>query len=255
MSEKKNFIVTVLFCVFLVLAGAQFATQILSNLHSDIYFYTIFPKYAMILICAAVAWTAGKDTFAGRDIIFIRILFLGFAAADLAMVVLSEFNPVFSPVGIGLFMIVQIVLISRHSWGLAEYIRSMNSKKILLLVLSAAAVLFMSETVVYVLADQLREHGFLIPCIFYAAFLGGSLWTGWLTLFSGKFPEVNSRIIAAAVTCFYLCDIMVIISITDNGIAGLIGRNMAWVFYTPTIILLALSTYNFTGFRKTSDSR
>jgi len=132
MSAKKKSAVTVLFSIFLVLSGAQFATQGLSNLYNDLFFYTIFPRYSMVLVCAAIAWIAGKDSFSGRDIIFIKILFAAFAAADMAMV---------------------------------------------------------------------------------------------------------------------------IISITDNGTAGLIGRNMAWIFYTPTIILLALSTYDFTGFRKISDSR
>jgi hypothetical protein len=103
----------------------------------------------------------------------------------------------------------------------------------------------------------------LIFGIFYLLILSVSLWAGWASIRIGYLPRANSIKTAIGLTCFYLCDISVILNLAsglDNAIVpsvpfdyvnvypawdGIqyIVHNITWIFYTPALMLIALSVY------------
>ncbi len=75
-----------------------------------------------------------------------------------------------------------------------------------------------------------------------------SLWMGWGTLIRSFYPRLNAWFIAIGITNFYFCDISVGLSTDLTGTtAGAILKNLVGFFYTPALVLLALSGYRWAG--------
>ena len=73
----------------------------------------------------------------------------------------------------------------------------------------------------------------------YALFLAVSLWVAWLSPLVGALPRAG--LVAAAMTIFFCCDLTVGLGGLLTGQGALIARSLTWVFYVPSLALLAAS--------------
>jgi hypothetical protein len=80
--------------------------------------------------------------------------------------------------------------------------------------------------------------------VLYGLILSISLWAGIANFVLSLFPDKNSKVIAIAMVFFYLGDILVgLDGLLSSGPIWLIATSLIWVFYTPAITLLAISSY------------
>lgn len=205
-----------------------------------------YAKFAVTAIVTIIAFFIGKDALCRRDRRFIQAAFVFALCADFClkilhnMVKLFEHSSDYTLLGICFFMVVQALLIYRHT-------REGDEDK------HTPGILIVPFVVMFI-CNALHLFGVFegptVPIVAtYGAFLICSLIVACKVPKGTYFPAKNARNIKRGMILFFCCDACVGISLATGAdhsvqeIVATIANNFVWYFYTPALILLALSGY------------
>lgn len=203
-------------------------------------------KFCVSVLCATVAFLIPKDdALSTKDYKLIKTSFGFIVLADFLLVLLQNFlsdkyHDLINGIGIGVFMIVQTLLIIRHATGIRsdkEHHSHMRFKCI------SALSIYIPGIVAVLILHSLMSEKMLIEISIYAAMVTTSTWFGVNTLTRDTFPKRNRTLIAAGMLFFLCCDISVGVMTFGPTLASKIATSVVYVFYTPALLLLAFSGY------------
>jgi hypothetical protein len=211
--------------------------------------YSRLAKTLTSLLIFLLALSVGDDGIDASDPKRLRWSFIAMFAGDL-LFLLDEVNPLFDLAAVLMFLLGHLFIIFRNGHGFRDYLRGPVTAKqrtadivfgILILVLTYLLFRF-------TLLEHLRGSPLLYVLAVYAVVLDVSLWVGWASLRIGYFPKVNAILIAAGATCFFVGDYLVGFNLSlEPSIQRATTVFMTWIFYTPAILLFALSGYRWDG--------
>ena len=197
-----------------------------------------FIKRINVILAALLVWLSGKDSLDKHDVTRMKIVFMAIGCAEVLFLLAKPAQ------AIGFFVVCQCILVSRHCTGLNNKLKRADSsqkRKLALISLTLITLLFSGVTILYPLTDSNTP---ILMGVLYGLILSISLWAGIANFILSLFPEKNSKIIAIAMVFFYLGDILVgLDGLLSSGPLWLIATSLIWVFYTPAITLLAISSY------------
>lgn len=204
-----------------------------------------YAGYARTVLCAGVAFLVGRTCITSRDRLLLMAAFGVTLVADYFLVLTGrDFL-----VGVGLFLVVHILLSIRHAQGFrASLGPDQRSRTIRLLVITGVVAFTITGVVLWKVDGILRRSGEQVVDIIYVLMLTVSLWMGWGTLIRGFYPRLNAWLIAIGISNFYCCDVSVGLASDLSGTtAGALLNDLVGFFYTPALVLLALSGYRWAG--------
>lgn len=192
-------------------------------------------KCAVTAIMMLVVFSIGKESLCLRDRTLLQAGFAVALCADFCFKILHEHL-----LGICFFMATQALLIFRHT----RRNETDNSFPVILYVpfgvICLAAVLCLLGSF----------SGAMLPVVaVYGSFVTCSLIVACRVLGMGFFPARNARQIKWGMILFFCCDVCVglsgLVSVDHSvqEIVATVAHNFVWTFYTPALILLALSGY------------
>lgn len=227
-------IITVLYICFIMIDFSRFNGL---NYYSG-FFTSAVLKRITVALAAVIAWTAGEDRLSSEDGNIMKAVFFVICSAESAFI-FERFI-----IGMMLYGVCQSLLIMRNGRGLLNKLKCADNhsrvciKTIGLLIIIAIMI---TVTMTY------RVFGIntlIIAALIYGIVLSISLWTGLACKVLGLLPEKNSKMVAVGMFCFYCCDILVgLDAVMKVSFAWLIVNSFIWVFFTPAVTLLALSSY------------
>ena len=232
-------IIIFLFGGYIVLDWFQFIRKIADYKHPEIP-YVRATKVAVSFLAAILVFIIGKDGFNERDTIMLVIAYAIIFIGDLFLV--FDINLI----GIAVFASSHIFFILRNGSGITRYIKDGSSINRLYDIVSAVIIIGVVITVLWVFFyPRLEGNAFFYVLLGYGLFLGVSLWTAWAALRIGFMPGHNALLAAIGITCFFISDLLVGVHFaTEPGDTQLIARYTTWIFYTPALVLIALSGYD-----------
>lgn len=149
--------------------------------------------------------------------------------------------------GVITFALGQLLLIYRNSNGLRSYLTE-SFKRDKRFILISGLIIFIIDILLLIFLF-FRTDGFNTTTIgfsVYSVTLCLSIWVAQLTRKIGYFSRSNSLKISIGMILFFLCDLSVGYGIiVDDVIIKDIVTSVTWIFYTPALLLLSLSSYNF----------
>lgn len=150
-----------------------------------------------------------------------------------------------------IFGVVQSLLILRNGTGLRGFFKSSSTYDKLLVIFSGIIVFIVLSTLFrYFLYPYITSKLELYALSTYGFLVGYSFFIAWVSLKVRYFPIINSILVAIGMTFFLLCDFTVGVTILLNhDIYRTIASYLTWVFYTPALVLIALSGYKLTFFK------
>ncbi|TXT54016.1 MAG: putative YhhN-like protein [Promethearchaeota archaeon] len=203
--------------------------------------YTRISKVSTAFLIVILVWIAGKNNVFKEDQLKIRITFSVIAVGEIAFL----FDVYILAVGI--FGIIQFLLIWRNGQGLVPYFRNLKERKRFSYSFSIAITILIIELLLFfmILFPNLQGNP-LFPIIStYAILLGISLWVGWMALTTKKFPKKNAIFIVLGMSFFFIADFLVGLNLSlPFNITRVITHYLTWIFYTPALLCIALSHYN-----------
>lgn len=197
-------------------------------------------KRIIVLLSASLIWIAGRSSINPQDNRLMKLLFV--------WIVLGEFLflqglPV---AAIVFFAVSQLLLIKRHSRGLLLRLKKTSPAQGLPLALTGIVLLLLLLSAILYINRYPIGLGLFIGGSLYGAILCISLWSGLANQVLGLFPLPNAKMITVGMLCFFCCDICVAMDgLLWGGLVWLLARSFIWIFYTPALILLALSDYSY----------
>lgn len=196
-------------------------------------------KCAVTAIMTLVVFSIGKESLCLRDRRLLQASFAVALCADFCFKILHE-----RLIGICFFMATQALLIVRHT----RRNETDNSFPVILYVPFGAGLLAAALVVSGVFS------GPMLPIVAaYGSFVICSLVAACRVPKKGFFPARNARQIKWGMILFFCCDVCVglsgLVSVDHSvqEIVATVAHNFVWAFYTPALILLALSGYRQEG--------
>jgi len=188
--QKRLFV----FCVTVVLAGfySSFLTADIITGDSDNPYSKVL-KFLCILLCFSLTLAIGNHGHDGRDTNLLRLALLLTVVADFVIGILGLFM-----IGIGVFVLVQIVYVIRHSRGFTWTRNEIISGSI---IYGTVALIF------FFLREMLLAAGLFWPALLYTVILSGSLWMAIGTVWRKFYPRTIDWFIVIGMSAFFLCDI------------------------------------------------
>ncbi len=268
--DRKGYVVFFIL-IFFLMAYASFLTwDVVTRGHGSL--YTVVLKYGSILLTFLLTLMIGKDDHDVRDRTLLQLAFLFSATGDFFLIIMTWFFSAQSGTwflcGMAAFFCTQIMLIIRHSrdfvWNRIEIISA--------IIIYGFVASIMISLLPYI------ETSLILPILIYAVALTTSLWMGIGTLWRPYYRMTIAVMIAIGVSCFFMCDLNVVLgeiftpdaqqiirekfgldlvlphTIPDvdiqvrkplalpEGLVALFGIIM-WVFYLPAQVLLSTSGY------------
>lgn len=204
--------------------------------------YQAFPsdiiKRINVILAALLIWLAGKDILNKQDNIMMKFVFIIICIGEICFLLAKP------SLAIGFFIVCQCFLISRHCSGLRYKLTKASLGQKLKLALLLLALISLLLFVILIIYPMVYMDSLILMGVLYGFVLSISLWAGMTNHILGLFPSKNSKIIAIGMLCFYFCDITVgLDGLLWSGPAWLLATSLTWVFYTPAITLLAISSY------------
>ena len=230
-------IILIIICISVFTMTLDFSRLFGSNnlynaYHSDLV------KRVNVILAALLVWVAAKDSLNKHDNIRMKLVFIAIFFGEIFFL-LAKPTP-----AIGCFAVCQCILISRHCIGLILKLKKANLAQKLKLALLLFTLNLSLICVVIIIYPMVVMNTLMLMGVLYGLVLSISLWAGLTNLALGLFPYKNSKMIAIGMLCFYCCDITVgLDGLLWSGTAWLLVTSLTWVFYTPAITLLALSSY------------
>ena len=254
-GSKKLIMVFTIVGIILFVAGMFFAVDWINFTYGHGNKFTSYAKAFTSLLCAIIAWVIGRDGVDKKDTALLGAAFFCIVSTDTIMnsvtviqsrasetVILKAFIA-----GAVLSIITHLILIIRHGRGF-KWLSASESGRSLALTLSLPVFVYLVGGVSFVLlSPHLDEIELFYSGLFYTVFAATSLWIGWETVRNRLYPRLNACMIALAMTLWFLAEIVVLISNIQIGTISTVCYNLTWLFYGPSILLLALSGYRWGG--------
>jgi hypothetical protein len=241
MSAKKIFLIKSIIlsitCISIFTIIADFSRlfghyNLCNSYHSD------FIKRINVILATLLVWLAGKDSLNKHDVTSMKFVFIAICFGDMFFLLSKP------AIAIGFFMVCQCLLILRHCRGLKNKLTKASWVQNLQLALLFMTLILLLFSVVIIVYSNANITTLIWIGVLYGLILSISLWAGLANFILGLTPSKNSKIIAIGMLCLYFCDISVgLDGLLWFGHAWLIANSLTWVFYTPAITLLALSSY------------
>lgn len=196
--------------------------------------------YSRSVVCAVIVLLIGGYGVGGWDKWMLSLAFAAMLGGDLCLELLELPLP-----GIAVFFVVHGVLIVRHMRGLKGELSSpRHDRTVRWLWLTALAVCGGTGLVLHLIWDLLAAKGTLTLDCIYIGLLATSLWSATSTLTRRTWPALNASFIFVGIACFYVCDVIVGVSLALAGTELGATLNLAVGFaYAPALLLLALSGF------------
>lgn len=204
-----------------------------------------YAKFAVTAIVTVIAFFIGKNCLCVRDRRLLQVGFVMVFCADFCLKILHMTNLFnhrddYVLLGICFFMVVQALFIFRHSRI------SDTDNSVPWIILVPFAVMFIANALHLFSVFSSAT----VPIVAtYGAFLICSVIVACQAPKKGYFPAVNARNIKRGMILFFCCDACVGLSLatgepyTIRETVAAVANNFIWYFYTPALILLALSGY------------
>ncbi|MFO0625542.1 MAG: lysoplasmalogenase family protein [Polyangiales bacterium] len=188
--------------------------------------------FARSVTCAALV-PLGLGHAAPRDGRRMLAIFALVVVADLLILVCGQLVA-----GIAVFLVVQVGLAARHFGGLPAAPQAARRT----VTRRALAVSATWLVVMGAIARPVSQVGLLAPVAVYSLALATSLTAGLSAPALGRFDRRAASRIAWGMVLFVLCDITVALNAALAGqrLGALVGATTG-IFYTPSLVLLALS--------------
>ena len=245
MSKRALVIIFLLIIIFLfggytTLDWYQFLTGTANFARPEIP-YVRATKIAVSFISAILVFLIGRDGFNRGDTRRLVLAYAAIAIGDIFLV--FDINIV----GMLVFAIAHVFFIIRNGWGFGGYLAHKSTlnrawdiaSALLILAIAAGA---MGWFFLPTMGPSLMFYLLLV----YSLFLGVSLWSAWAAVRIGFMPKVNAWLVAIGLTCFFVSDLLVGVHFaTESGRFQTCAIYITWLFYTPGLVLPALSGYKF----------
>ena len=206
--------------------------------------FTNLTKYSVVILATTIVFLIGKDGLNKSDTTRLKFIFVFILLADIALGVLKN-----AYIGIILFSIVQSGLIIRNGSNLIDVLKNNNYVQLRkpLYINTFLSTIFCQLLVFNLIRSLLNDSTLIYLMIFYAILLSISLWVAISSSIIGAFPNINSKLISTGMILFILCDINVGLSMSlRQGTTHIFIDSIIWIFYTPALLLIALSGYDYT---------
>lgn len=201
-----------------------------------------FLKFAMSFLLTVLAFVTTRDSFSARDGRLLRLAFVFSLLADFGF---SIFNVIFPgcgtvsmAIGIGFFMVYQVILIYRHT-------RESETDKSVPKVYGLLAAALVAGGVLFVTGKFCITSAIVFA---YAFFVITSVVVGYLSRYKGYFAASSTGLIFWGMFLFFWGDAFVGLSMLsgdDHSVKQLIAtvaNNFIWVVYVPAQLLLIKAT-------------
>jgi len=208
------------------------------------YNYDIYPssilKRINVLLAAAIAWAAGKDSLGFIDSRRMKAAFMFICIGEAAFASGSK------AAGICSFVVCQTLLIIRNSNGLKNKLEHASRKQKQKMIISSLIVTLLFTVVVIIFSSFNMAYGPVFIAFIYMLILSASLWSALTGNILGLLPLRNSRMAAIGMLFFYCCDVLVgLDAVLETGLLWLLANSFIWIFYIPALVLLAVSSYRY----------
>lgn len=142
--------------------------------------------------------------------------------------------------GIGVFAVMQLVLIIRHLIG-AE-LGKLRHRKVIIALLLGITVLAVGNVLLW---PTLASKGLAIPVLVYSALLIASTLAAYSTRLTRSLSQPHANWAFWGMLLFVLCDITVGVGAAFGHTSeGQLVRSLTGLFYTPSLLLLVRSAIN-----------
>ena len=251
-SGRKKVLVFVLLGIILLVSGTFFAVDWMNYLYDLSNLYTSYAKGFVSLLCAVIAWMIGTNYLDQRDARLLKFAFLCIVPTDILMGIVAVNSGASEAtiltafiIGAALSITAHVLLIVRHGRGFGWVWPSKSGRSMISALSLPLLFVAMGAITFLLLADGLSKVGLFYPGLAYVIIIVISLWVAWEAVRNRLYPKMNAYMIALAITCWFLTEIFGSIYNIQIGTPSLICFNIVWVFYTPTVVLLALSGYRW----------
>lgn len=216
--------------------------------------YVDFSKLAVSLLCTVLVLLGKGFCFSTRDRKKLLIAFAAINLGDLAFS-LNWINTVFNSIGIVVFLIAQILMVVRLDKAFASIDYSLAQNK-RYSIITGIFILLIGSSLVVKLGMFKSENVPFVLILIYGCIVSVSVWVAMQVQIGSIYPETNKSLIMFGMIFFYLCDATVGFGLVlESHVPYVIVTSLTWLFYTPALVLLALSSYNYApGSRPGSDS-
>ena len=208
--------------------------------------YQHIAKFLVPVIAAIISFIIGRNSLGKRDRRLLQAAFLMILLADFCFKILYNYSFLlenrsdYISIGIIFFMLAQSILIVRHT-------RTSDSD------VSFPWIFCIPFAVTFALGVLMLAHIYdslmFFSTVSYGPFLFCSLYVACKTLKRGYYPKENALQIIWGMILFTCCDLLTGLSLWSGEDYSLhenlsiVANNLIWCFYTPALVLLALSGY------------
>ncbi len=246
MNRIKFKLIIFIITIILLLSGSfitlDFARLSILDMYNRLMFTAIM-KYIIVILCATLVFVIGKDGLSKNDT---RRLTLSYILILLSDVLIAIPNKAY--LGIISFGLVQISLIYRNGAGIFKKIKDgrQHIQRSRLLINTILTTILLAIIVADIFCSIQNDSSLLYLMIIYGSLLCLSVWIAAANFITGLFPRKNSMLILTGMIMFLLCDLNVGFSLVlDINTYWVIADSLIWIFYTPALLLIALSGYDF----------
>jgi hypothetical protein len=238
----KEIAVLVLVAVTMFVTGTYVGVDWAAFYHPFQTRFSGYAGYSRDLLCAVIVLLIGRSCLSAKDR---RFLYAAFALTLVADYFLTLENLPLP--GTVIFLAVHGLLIGRHAQGLrASLAPARRARTLRLLGVSALIVFGGAGLLIWKVAPILARTGQLTLDVVYLLFLATSLWMAWSVFARSLYPRLNAWFIAIGMTLFFFCDVTVGLAVALGGTRqGLVLNDLIAFFYTPALLLLALSGFTW----------
>ncbi len=243
-ATKCALVVTLLFVILFLFGGYttldwyQFFTGPADFARPEIP-YVRATKVAVSFISAILVFIIGRDGFNRGDTKRLVLAYAAIAVGDIFLV--FDINMI----GMAVFAIAHVFFIIRNGWGLKDYLKKKSTSNRTWDILTALFILGLAAGMMsgYFLPTMGPGLMFYLLLV-YSIFLGISLWAAWAAVRIGFMPKANAWLVAIGLSCFFVSDLLVGVHFaTQPGQFQTCAIYITWLFYTPGLVLPALSGY------------
>ena len=248
-NKKRNLIFTCITIVIFLSGGfisLDWSRFFLLPHPEDSYKYVKVTKLFVSFLCTFIVFMIGVDRFTKEDSLRLKIAFLFIFAGDISFYFGKDL------LGISTFMFGQIALIYRSSIGIIPYFKKIDKDEIKFPMILAIVIISITVLIItFVFWKHIDDLSFKLLFPVYGLFLCISVWVAWMSKKIGYFNEKNALLIAIGMSFFYFCDLTVGYGLLEiNDYSKMFVTSLTWMFYTPALLLLAISAYNQNRIKK-----
>ena len=206
--------------------------------------YSAGAGYARTVLCALLVAMIGRARLDDRDARALLAAFAVTLVADYCLILNDWMIP-----GTLLFAVVHGLLVYRHAHGFRDSLSPPNRARTLRLLILTALVAYGGTGVLLVAVRSILERTHMLGLdAAYLVVLATSLWMAWGTRIRRFYPPRNAWYVAVGMTCFYFCDVTVgLAAALHDQRSGAVLDNLVAFFYSPALVLLAYSGYQWRG--------